>query len=240
MAENQTCALVLHRRPYGETSLIVDFFCQQGGRISALCKGVRGSKSGKQGERKSLLQPFQPLMVVLRGRHELKTLAQVEAFQSPYLLNGHPLFAAFYLNEILNRLLPKEVTLPEVFDLYLASLLRLAQGDALEAVLREFELGLLAQLGYGIDWTTDGQSAHAIEPQKYYTYVNELGFVEDPLPNHTANRFLGETLLAINDFHWTEASLRCAKRVTRMALSPILGEKPLKSRELFKTMEKSQ
>ena len=70
-------AFVLHRRPYRETSYIVDFFTLQEGKISAVAKGVKNSKS----DRKSLLQPFQPLNVQLAGKSDLKNLL----FESTYL-----------------------------------------------------------------------------------------------------------------------------------------------------------
>lgn len=233
-------ALVLHRRPYRETSLIVDFFSKEYGKVSAICKGVRGGKSSRQSERKSLLQPFQALSIELTGRHELKTLVGVESVRSAFTLAGNGLFSGFYLNELLNRLLPKEVALPEVFDLYVASLLRLAQAEPLEPVLREFELNLLAQLGYGINWLYDAQSGGAIDHSKHYTFVNELGFIADPLENRTQNHFIGQALLDAGANCWNPRSLACAKRVMRMALAPVLGDKPLKSRELFLSMEKNE
>ncbi|PKM22437.1 MAG: DNA repair protein RecO, partial [Gammaproteobacteria bacterium HGW-Gammaproteobacteria-14] len=61
---------VLHRRPYRNSSLILDLFCVKLGRVSAVIRG---------GQRNPLLQSFQPLQLQLRGRNELRTLMAVEA-----------------------------------------------------------------------------------------------------------------------------------------------------------------
>ena len=93
---------VLHRRPYRETSYIVDFFSLQAGRVSAVAKGVRNSKT----DRKSLLQPFRPLRFQLSGKSELKNLRQIEAGGAVIMLAGTSLFCGMYLNEVINKVMP--------------------------------------------------------------------------------------------------------------------------------------
>jgi len=228
--------LVLHRRPYRETSFIVDFFTREYGRVSAVCRGVRGGKSSNKNEKKSLLQPFQALNVILSGKHELKTLTQVDSNGKMFSFTGNHLFSALYLNELLNRILPREIILIEIYDLYLASLLRLAEEQEIEIILREFEINLLRYLGYGFSWNTDWLSGDEIQPKTQYVYVNEQGFQLSVGENHTQNCFTGESLNKIANADWDKQSLQSAKRVLRMALRPLLGEKPLKSRELFQPM----
>ena len=62
-------AYVLHRIPFQNTSFIVDFFTFDYGRVRAVAKGARGAKSRSR----SILQPFQPLLISLSGRSDLKT-----------------------------------------------------------------------------------------------------------------------------------------------------------------------
>lgn len=228
--------LVLHRRPYRETSFIVDFFTREYGRVSAVCRGVRGSKSSNKNEKKSLLQPFQALNVILSGKQELKTLTQIDSNGKMFSFTGNRLFSALYLNELLNRLLPREIILVEVYDLYLASLLRLSEQQEIEIILREFEINLLVHLGYGFSWNTDWLTGDQVEPNENYVYVNEQGFQLSVGPNKTQNCFTSESLIKIASADWDKQSLQSAKRVLRMALRPLLGEKPLKSRELFQRM----
>lgn len=225
-------AIVLHRRAYRETSYIVDFFTRELGKVSAVCKGVRGSKNDK----KSLLQPFQPLFLSIYGRHELKNLSRVESASPMYGLSDKALFSALYLNELLNRLLLTEVAYEALYDLYLASLLRLKEKQDIEPVLREFELKLLDELGYGLDLQHDWQSGLALEPEAQYTFVVQHGFQKSLQGDRSGNCFFASDLEKIILFQWDKNSLSCAKRILRMALHPLIGDKPLKSRELFQQL----
>lgn len=229
MVSEQLNGFLLHRREYRETSYLCDFFTLELGKISAIVKGVRGSKSDK----KSLLQSFQPLFLSVSGRHELRYLNQLESSASMLRLAGHQLFSAMYLNELLNRLLPKEVPHSEVFELYKHSLESLQGGNPIEPSLRQFEISLLNDLGYGFDLQATYDTYESIELGADYCLVLEQGIKRiEGLPMGS-NRFSGEALLQMSEQHWTPASLQCAKRINRMALSHLLGRKPLKSRELF-------
>lgn len=235
--QNILKGVVLHRRPYRETSSIVDFFTREHGRLSAVCRGVHGGKSAKSHEKKSLLQPFQALQLSFSGNSDLKTLRQVESDGRGFGLQGNALFSALYLNELLNRLLPTDIAFPVTYDLYLASVLRLSENQNIESVLREFEIHLLSDLGYGFSWQHEAQSDSEIAPQSQYCFVMEQGFQLLSYADETANSFVGNDLLKIAKFDWDKGSLNAAKRITRMALKPLLGDKPLKSRELFQKME---
>lgn len=229
MVSEQLNGFVLHRRSYRETSYLTDLFTLELGKVSAVAKGVRGNK----GDKKSLLQSFQPLLLSVSGKHELRNLNQLESAGSMLKLVGHQLFSAMYLNELLNRLLPKEVPHPELFQAYQHSLKWLSNGGDIEPCLREFELLLLEDMGYGIDLTQEYENGQTVEPNIDYCLVIENGMRRIDKEAKGSNRFSGESLLQVSHHHWTPNSLQCAKRITRMALAPLLGRKPLKSRELF-------
>lgn len=229
MVPEQLTGFVLHRRSYRETSYLTDIFTLELGKVSAVARGVRGNK----GDKKSLLQSFQPLLLSVSGKHELRNLNQLESAGSMLQLVGHQLFSAMYLNELLNRLLPKEVPHPELFLSYQQSLKWLASGGDIEPCLRQFELMMLDDMGYGIDLTQDYESGEGVEAGVDYCLVLENGMRRIDDKAQGTNRFSGEALLQVSNHIWTPNSLQCAKRITRMALSPLLGRKPLKSRELF-------
>ncbi|MFT2090117.1 DNA repair protein RecO [Paraglaciecola sp. 2405UD69-4] len=220
---------VLHRRAYRETSYLTDIFTLEVGKISAVVKGVRGNK----GDKKSLLQPFQPLLVSISGKHELRNLNQLESAGKMLNLGGQALFCAMYLNELLNRLLPKEVPHPELYEYYYQSLTLLQNGCEMEPCLRQFELILLDELGYGIDLLHDFETGQIVEPEIDYCLVLEQGVKTVESGSVGSNRFSGAALIAMGDNSWTTESLKCAKYITRTALAHLLGHKPLKSRELF-------
>ena len=229
MIPEQLTGFLLHRRSYRETSYLSDLFTLELGKVSAVARGVRGNK----GDKKSLLQSFQPLLLSISGKHELRNLNQLESAGSMLKLVGHQLFSAMYLNELLNRLLPKEVPHPELFVAYQQSLNWLANNGDIEPCLRQFELLLLDDMGYGIDLTQEYENGHTVEADVEYCLVLENGIRRIDNNAKGSNRFSGEALLQVSHNVWTPQSLQCAKRITRMALSPLLGHKPLKSRELF-------
>ncbi|WP_438864262.1 DNA repair protein RecO [Neptunicella sp.] len=222
-------AFILHKREYRETSYLVDAFSAQYGKLSFVAKGVRSSKS----QNKSLLQPFQPLELSLYGKHQLKNLASCEASGKAFQLQGRALYSGLYLNELVNRILHSEYPYAELFALYEQSLEQLALAESIEPVLRRFEFGLLADMGYALSFDTDGQSGDSIEPQGYYQWIEEQGFVPLAKQMNSKNCFMGSDLLAIHHQQWQQSALSCAKIISRMALQPLLGNKPLKSRELF-------
>jgi DNA repair protein RecO (recombination protein O) len=149
----------------------------------------------------------------------------------PLVLEGDALFAGFYLNELLVRLLVTEEPQLELFALYTASLPCCNQRTLLEPTLRQFERGLLATLGYAVNFYQDAVG-QAILPERYYHYDPEQGFIVTP--SQLAETWQGSILLAIakEDFN-QQATRQAAKLILRRALAQQLGSKPLKSRELW-------
>ena len=225
-------AYVLHSRPYRDTSLIVELFTRDAGRLGAV---VRGGRSGKQRIRQQL-QAFIPLLVSFQGRGGLKTLTAVETEAPGWRLQGKVLYSGFYINELLVRLLPEHDPHPDIYRVY-GDFLAAVHADAagLEPQLRHFEFALLAALGYAVPFGVEAQTGLPMEPEQCYRYVSEQGFVQLPAGN-TAGQgcFSGALLAAIERREFdNDETRRAAKRLTRMALRPLLGNRPLQSRALF-------
>jgi DNA repair protein RecO (recombination protein O) len=223
----QRC-FILHRRPYRETSLIIDIFSEEYGRLTLLSKGARSPRSSLKGA----LQPFIPLMVKWSGKGSMRTLRQAETISLGLPLTGIHLYSALYVNELLTRLIPIEVPLPGLFFDYLQVLTELVQNPNPEPALRRFELALLACMGYGVDFLHCAGTGESVVPEMTYRYREQKGFIASV--RHDYLTFTGEELIAISERRFvTPAQLQAAKRFTRVALKPYLGSKPLKSRELF-------
>jgi DNA repair protein RecO (recombination protein O) len=228
---------LLHSRAYGDTSTIADFFLQYHGRISLLYKGVR--KAGKQGAKGRLLQPFSLLAVSFEGRSELKSGRLLEPAAAPVFLTGSQLYSGLYVNELLVRLLHREEACAELCTAYQQAVMYLQNGN-LEVTLRRFEQSLLRELGYELtlQWDVAG---NPIEADAHYLYQPDQGWtwVAEP-PRETAMRkrcFVGRHLLAIHQHQYDEPGVAAsAKQLMRLALAPHLGDKPLRSRELFKQL----
>jgi len=233
-------AYILHQRPYRETSVILEVFTREYGRIAVVAKGVRGKRAKFRG----ILQSFQSLLISWSGRSHLVNLQHAESFDVSLALSGRLLICAWYLNELLLKLLIQYDAYPSLFDRYRQVLMefsRLSDTDLAAAVdvgiqcqLRFFEKSLLEQTGYGLNLTHEAQTDQPIDEQQPYFYLAEQGPViaGDQQSERTV---LGSSLLAFsqNVLH-TGQQLRDARLVTRTALTPMLGGRPLKSRELFR------
>lgn len=233
----QLSGYVLHKRPYRETSLLVDFFSLELGRVSAVAKGARGNSKS---DRKSLLQPFQKLEFELSGRSQLKNLGRIEALQNATNIHQTGLYCAFYINEILSRALPEAEPIGEVFTHYENTLALLAQVEnnqlsEFEPILREFEFTLLLALGYLPDFSYDASSGDAIVATAHYLFSPQTGF--SVCDARLKRAIKGEYIIAISEGNYGDASQtsikQVAKYICRIALVEIIGEKPIKSRELF-------
>jgi DNA repair protein RecO (recombination protein O) len=224
----QRC-FVLHRRPYSESSLILDVFSEEYGRLSIISKGARSKRSNLKG----VLQAFTPLLMKWSGKGSMRTLRQAESISLAIPLTGINLYSAMYINELVVRVIEQETPYPALFLDYLTALTELAQTNNPEPALRRFELALLSSLGYGVDFLHCAGSGEMVSPEMTYRYREQKGFMasirHDPLMS-----FKGDELIAISERRFiTPEQLKAAKRFTRIAIKPYLGGKPLKSRELF-------
>lgn len=222
-------AFVLHVRPFRDSSRLVDFFTPDYGRVRAVAR-VKARRRGASG----LPSPFALLSVHWVGRGELKTLRDWEPVGPPFMLQGHRLYSALYLNEILYRLLHESDAQPHLYRLYADSLAELAADTDMELILRRFELALLEELGYGIDLQMEAESGEPLDPSGYYLLDPERGLIRTYNKTVGQLTYLGENLLAIGAGHLgTPEVRRAAKQLLRTALAVHLGDRPLQSRALF-------
>ena len=97
-------AYVLHRYDWSESSLILDVFTRQHGRIALAAKGVKRPTSSYR----PVLLPLQPLAITYGGEGDVRSLKAAEWVGGLGALEGDALLAGFYLNELLMRLVPRE------------------------------------------------------------------------------------------------------------------------------------
>ncbi len=228
-------AYILHTRPYRETSFLCELFTVDYGRISVVAKGVRRAKSRGRG----LLQPFIPLMISCVGRGPLLTLTDFDAVGVAPMLTGRRVVSAFYLNELLFRLIHHEDPNPDLFFCYQAALSELEKTMEVQIVLRLFEKSLLKMLGYELQLVKEVGTGKPLNPEEVYRFDPASGPVlvetgDFAIGVKSQDVFKGKSLLALaagvlNDI----AVLGDLKRLMRLALAPHLGSKPLESRKLL-------
>jgi DNA repair protein RecO (recombination protein O) len=240
-------AYVLHLHPYSETSLVVDVFSRDHGRVPLLARGARRPRSAMRG----MLMSFQPLELGWFGGGEVKTLAKVEWIGGMPLLGGRCLLLGYYLNELLLKMLPREDAHGALFDAYAAALQALAAGSADAPELRRFEKTLLRELGYGLTLDVDVESGELVAPDRHYAFLIERGPVAAHVPAGTqgagagdtasgddAPALSGKTLLdmAADDYSDPRTRLE-SRRLMRQLIAHHLGGKSLQSRRVFMDLQ---
>ena len=232
---------VLHSRPWRETSLIVEAFTREHGRVGLVARGVRGARSRFRG----LLVPFQLLLLSWSGRGELPSLAGVDTEGPIRALRGRALFSGFYLNELMLNLLPRNDAHPDLFDDYRRAVDELGAEGVLDRVLRTFEKRLLDALGYGPTLDRAADTGEPVSPDKRYRYLPERGPVEvegEGTGSGEGPAVSGRTLLALAGERLEcadERERREARHLMRAILAPHLGPRPLRSRQLFNRIRPS-
>lgn len=229
-------AYVLHTYPFRETSLIVEVFSRDFGRMALLARGARRPRSAIRG----LLMAFQPLEIGWAGKGEVLTLMKAEWQGGQPLLAGEALFCGYYLNELLIHLLPREDAHERLFERYAEMLARLAddpQGKVREADLRRFEKALLQELGYGLTLNHDSDGA-PIVADAHYTYRMEQGPVRLEHDAGASQVVSGKTLhdLDAEDFS-DPRSRQEAKALMRTLMAYYLAGKELETRKIFKELQ---
>ena len=237
---------VLHTYPYRETSLILQAWTEKHGRLGLVAKGARRPKSASR----SLLLPFQPLMLDWFGRSELKTLKTAEPAGAALPLAGQSLLSAFYLNELLLKLTTREDPHEGLFAAYddaingLRALSRekpASMGAAIEPILRRFELRLLQELGYAVELAREAVTHAPIVAEREYFYVVERGAVPAAREAETrvdAVRLRGQTLLDLERGQLEDATtVAQAKQLMRLLISHSLNGQELATRAMVRDLQ---
>ena len=220
---------VLHSYPYKETSLIVDLFTRDQGRIGVVAKGAKRPTSKLRG----VLQTFQPLSVSFSGKSELRTLIDAEWVGGMLPLEKTALLCGFYLNELLVKLLARDDPHPALFNHYVATLNELAHGEPAPIALRKFERALLKETGVAADLTRCTTTRAPVEPDGLYVVDPErgartAGAVESwPVVS-------GKTLVDMEREDYADPQTKAqSKQLMRFLLAYHLGGAPLNTRQIL-------
>lgn len=242
IVENQP-AYVLHRRPFKESSYILDVITLNYGRLSLVANGAGKQRKGGM-NLAAILQPFQPLRLSWSGRGNLKTLRSPEVASQAIFLSDESLYCGYYLNELLLSLTLESDPVPEVFAFYGRALDELKDGKAIEIALRRFEFDLLASLGLLPSFDVDVNGCD-IEPAQSYALLPLEGFVVAGLPEaqYSAFHLQGSDVIRMKSCQtelvlaWEAQTRVAAKRVMRSIIDAALQGRELKSRQMFKQLK---
>lgn len=146
--EWQSDGLILNTRRHGENSVIVDILTRDKGRHMGLVRG------GRSRTLRPVLQPGNLVHAVWRARLE----DHLGAFNvDPYrmvvagIIDDVHRLAALTTVTTLASLLPEREPHPRIFDASLLLIEHLHDDDIWPAILVKWEMGLLDELGFGLD-----------------------------------------------------------------------------------------
>ena len=219
---------LIHHRKYRESSHIVHLFTQEHGRVDGILRQTPPPQ-------------YQPICLQASGKSELKNFTKLEIVNQPIFFFGDAFFSGFYLNEILLRLCPLEVQMEQSFAQYAHTLTQLQQlaqqadpNQFLKQILRQFEHELLEDLGYALDFSTD---ANQLEIQASLNYIFQLneGFI--PTAQASRSTLNGQQILSMCQYEkgrdFGLEQLQLLTKLYRQMISSLLGDRPLKSRQLW-------
>ena len=219
---------LIHHRKYRERSHIVHLFTQEHGRVDGILRQTPPPQ-------------YQPIALQASGKSDLKNFTKLEIINQPIFFFGDAFFAGFYLNEILLRLCPLEVEMPQTFLQYaetLGHLQTMAQHatphEFLRQILRKFEHELIEELGYPLDFSVDTSQAD-IQPLQHYQFQLNAGFM--PVVQASCATLSGQQVLSMCDYEkgmdFNPEQLQLLSKLYRQMISSLLGDRPLKSRQLW-------
>jgi DNA repair protein RecO (recombination protein O) len=226
-------AYLLHQRDWRDSSRIVDLFTRDHGRVTLFAKGVRRAGSGWP----AVLLPFAPLLVSWSGSGDGGTLTAAELSGRPAPVAPGCLMSAFYLNELVLKLLGREDPHPDVHEAYAMALAALADRATEHRALRLFEKRLLEAIGVGLEYAHVVSGGSRVEPDTYYHVDPARGVTGPARAAGEASACLGADLLSLGSEELaTPASLATARRVLRAAIDAALDGRELSSRRVARAV----
>ncbi|MBR7887374.1 DNA repair protein RecO C-terminal domain-containing protein [Marinomonas sp. A79] len=222
-------AYVIHTRPFQDNKILLDLLTPEQGLM-------RGVWRLPKKEARVIPGPFLCYEVECAGRGELKTVTSLESVTSAKSLEGLPLYAALYVHELLEKLLPANLPLPDMFTLYEWLIQSLYMGAPIAPLLRRFEVGLFSELGVSINMVSTGRGEE-LEPRQLYQFHYKFGLrpYYGDIPKQLPMLFVeGQVAMKYHTGHWTDKQvLSLAKELHRHWLDSLLNGKPIASRRLL-------
>ena len=156
----------------------------------------------------------------------------------PYSLT----YKNYKVQSALTKMLGREDAHVEVFDQYLSICRSLNNSDRkeIEANIRLFEVILIREAGYGLDFKSEAHSKEIIKEDSTYKFDPMSGFLplKDQLENRQDDHFKGKDIINFSRGDLSSSSTRKAsKKIMRQALDFHLGAKKIKIREYLSLKE---
>ncbi len=200
----ETTGYVIHQRNYQDSSLLIEFFSRDFGKVQLIAKGIKKNK-----RLKPQLQYFNLLKVQYFGKSQLKTLSSINILNQNSSKGILEKTAGLYLNELIHYSLAENSD--SLFDCYQSVLSRLGK-EKLTILLRTFEKELLKYCGFemsvssfnnGSTWLCVDELKGLVETninsQKVCTVEDLSFFLENKELNNVSQRRINQLMKKMID-----------------------------------------
>lgn len=227
-------AFVLTSYPWRESSLWVEVYSKDYGRVPLLARSARKPQSALRG----VVMPFAPLSLSWFGQNELRTLHTAQWLGGWPQPQGAALMSGFYVNELMLKLTIRDDPNPALYSALETVLNAICLNQRLAEALRLFEWTLLMSLGIAPSLKSDNLG-QGIVAEAYYVMEPEHN------PKRWHNEVVqpqqilveGHSLLALEEGKLTSTqSLQDVLLLNRMLLAFRLPE-GLHSRQIMAQLQ---
>ena len=232
----QSFAYILNRRPFRDSSLLLDIFSEDFGRICCVARPAK--KRGKVV--KGNTEPFRYLHIQWLGKGDVQTLTEADE-RGRHSIPASELMLGLYINELILLFTKQHEPHPELFNAYKYTLHKIGDSHINRQILMRFELFLLQSLDYSIDADKDSEELKKLVISKSYFYFSkEDGLLLEQEKSINTQPYQmqkilisAELLLALQDIqnmqksHWKELRIFLDKVFNALASRPINSRKLL-------------
>lgn len=230
MRIDDTPAIILHRRPWRETSAMLEAFSRDHGRVGLIARGARRRNARWRG----VLEPLAVVRLSWTGRGELYTLTGADA-ETSVQLSGNRVLGAFYACELVLRLTAREDPHALIYHSLRALLGALTDGAPAVVALRFFERDLLQAIGYGLPLTHEAETGDAVDAAARYAWQPQRGLYRGDAGEGVT--VPGSALLGLAGGRFaSRADIHAARGLLGAVIASQLGGRPLKSLQTLRAM----
>jgi DNA repair protein RecO (recombination protein O) len=146
MRSYKATGIILKRRDIGESDRIITVFTKEEGKIHLKAKGVRKISS----KRAPHIEPFNHVIFTMYKSEKMSVLTEIVTIESYTMIKNDlsRVGFAYHICELIDSLCPEGQELCHVFTLLERVLKDLTRKTRLGEVIHQFEMELLALLGY--------------------------------------------------------------------------------------------
>lgn len=233
---HQSFAYILNRRPFRDSSLLLDIFTEDYGRICCVARPAK--KRGKVV--KGHTEPFRYLHMQWIGKGDVQTLTEADE-RGRHNIPSSELMMGIYINELILLFSQQHAPNADLFNAYKYTLHKIGDVEINKQILMRFELYLLQTLDYPIITDKTKEELQNLSKSKaYFIFIKENSLLlesndgVDSAP-HNQQKILisADLLLALQDIqnmqesHWKELRNFLDKVLNSIATRPINARKLL-------------